>query len=74
MDNILSILYTLCNLSFYLILILASCSYRIIQFGSHYFSQIEGITKRYCQMRETLGKTHKMVYGEAWGWERWDRS
>lgn len=46
---------------------------RMIQFGSHYFSQVEGITRRFCQIRQTLGKTHDMVYGEAWGWERWDR-
>jgi len=46
---------------------------RMIQFGSHYFSQVEGITQRFCQIRKTLGMTHHMVYGEAWGWERWDR-
>ena len=47
--------------------------YRMIQFGSHYFSQVEGITQRFCQIRKTLGMTHDMVYGEAWGLERWDR-
>jgi len=46
---------------------------RMIQFGSHYFSQVEGITSRYCQIRESLAQTHSMVYGEAWAWERWDR-
>jgi len=46
---------------------------RMVQFGSHYFSEVEGITDRYCQIRKTLERTHKMVYGEAWGWERWDR-
>jgi len=46
---------------------------RKIQFGSHYFSQVEGITQRYCQIRDTLSETHHMLYGEAWGWERWDR-
>merc|ERR1712032_526337 len=46
---------------------------RMIQFGSHYFSQVEGITQRYCQIRDRLSETHHMLYGEAWGWERWDR-
>ena len=47
--------------------------FRMIQFGSHYFSQVKGITQRYCQIRDTLSETHHMLYGEAWGWERWDR-
>ena len=46
---------------------------RTIQFGSHYFPQVPGITGRYCRIREELNKTHSMVYGQAWAWERWDR-
>ena len=46
---------------------------RIIQFGTHYFPQVTRLTERYCKIREELGKTHRMVYGQAFGWERWDR-
>ena len=46
---------------------------RIIQFGTHYFPQVTRLTERYCKIREELGKTHSMVYGQAFGWERWDR-
>jgi len=45
---------------------------RMIQFGTHYFSQVEN-TQRYCHIRDSLSQTHHMLYGEAWGWERWDR-
>ena len=46
---------------------------RTIQFGSHYFRQVEDIVARFCRIRAALSRTHEMVYGQAWGWERWDR-
>ena len=46
---------------------------RTIQFGSHYFRQVEDIVARFCRIRAELSRTHVMVYGQAWGWERWDR-
>ena len=46
---------------------------RTIQFGSHYFRQVEDIVARFCRIRAALSRTHVMVYGQAWGWERWDR-
>ena len=46
---------------------------KTIQPGSHYFSQVPGITVRYCWIREELNKTHTIVYGQAWAWVRWDR-
>lgn len=46
---------------------------RIIQFGAHYFDQVDNIAERYCKIREALNRTHYMVYGEPWAWERWDR-
>ena len=49
------------------------CVVRVIQFGTHYFPQVARLTERYCKIREELGKTHSMVYGQAFGWERWDR-
>ena len=48
-------------------------SIKIIQFGAHYFDQVPDIAERYCKIRETLNKTHRMVYGAPWAWERWDR-
>ena len=45
---------------------------KVIQFGSHYFSQVKDIATRYCNVRSQLSKTHRMVYGQAWAWERWD--
>ena len=46
---------------------------RTIQFGSHYFRQVEDIVARFCRIRAALSRTHVMVYGQAWGYERWDR-
>ena len=46
---------------------------RTIQFGSHYFRQVEDIVARFCRIRAALSRTHVMVWGQAWGWERWDR-
>ena len=46
---------------------------RTIQFGSHYFRQVEDIVARFCRIRAELSRTHVMVYGQAWGYERWDR-
>ena len=46
---------------------------RTIQFGSHYFLQVEDIVARFCRIRAELSRTHVMVYGQAWGYERWDR-
>jgi len=43
-----------------------------IQLGTHYFPEIEDISSRYCNLRKQLRKTHQMVYGESWSWERWD--
>ena len=45
----------------------------MIQFGSHYFPGISDLTQRFCAIRESLNQTHQMVYGQAFGWERWDR-
>ena len=46
---------------------------RIIKIGAHYFDQVGDIAERYCKIRETLNRTHYMVYGKPWAWERWDR-
>ena len=46
---------------------------KIIQFGSHFFSEIPRLTERFCVIRSELKKSHRMVYGLAFGWERWDR-
>eukprot|EP00090_Calanus_glacialis_P037903 TRINITY_DN6584_c0_g1_i1.p1 TRINITY_DN6584_c0_g1~~TRINITY_DN6584_c0_g1_i1.p1 ORF type:complete len:306 (+),score=88.52 TRINITY_DN6584_c0_g1_i1:173-1090(+) len=45
---------------------------RSIQFSSHYFSQVPNLVARYCKIKEYLKKTHRMVYGQSFGWERWD--
>jgi len=45
---------------------------RTIQFGSHYFEEVPNILSRYCKIRSELKKTHKMVFGQSFGWERWD--
>jgi len=47
---------------------------RMVQFSSHYFRQVKDITSRYCNIKSELRKTHTMVYGQSWGWERWDRA
>ena len=46
---------------------------KIIQFGSHFFPEIPRLTERFCAIRSELKKSHRMVYGLAFGWERWDR-
>ena len=46
---------------------------RIIQIGAHYFDQVDDIAERYCKIREALNRTHYMVYGKPWAWERWDK-
>ena len=45
----------------------------MIQFGSHYFPSVPGLTRRFCAIREALSVTHHMVYGQAFSWERWQR-
>merc|ERR1711874_127156 len=45
---------------------------KIIQFGSHFFAQIARLTERYCNIREKLSETHVKIYGQSFGWERWD--
>ena len=46
---------------------------RMIQFSSHYFGQVPRLASRYCRIQQQLGRTHQRVYGQSWGWERWDR-
>ena len=46
---------------------------KIIQFGTHFFSEVPNLTQRYCAIRSELIQSHQMVYGTAFGWERWDR-
>ena len=46
---------------------------KVIQFGSHFFSEIPRLTERFCAIRSELKMSHRMVYGLAFGWERWDR-
>ena len=46
---------------------------KIIQFGTHFFQEIPRLTERFCAIRSELKKSHRMVYGLAFGWERWDR-
>ena len=46
---------------------------KIIQFGTHFFTGIPRLTERFCAIRSELKKSHWMVYGVAFGWERWDR-
>ena len=48
-------------------------SISVIQFGSHFSPKVKDIAARYCKVREQLSKTHRMVYGQSWAWERWDR-
>jgi len=45
---------------------------RSIQFSSHFFSQVPDLVSRYCRIKKDLAKTHNMVYGQSFGWERWD--
>ena len=46
---------------------------KIIQFGTHFFPEVPRLTERYCAIRSELSKSHQMVYGTAFAWERWDR-
>jgi len=48
-------------------------SVKSVQFSAHYFSQVPNLFYRYCKLKEALSKTHKMVYGQSFGWERWDK-
>lgn len=47
---------------------------RIFQFSSHYFPHIENITGRYCYIRSQLQRTHDLIFGQYFGWERWERN
>ena len=46
---------------------------KIIQFGTHFFPEVPRLTERFCAIRSELSKSHRMVYGTAFAWERWDR-
>ena len=46
---------------------------KIIQLSTHYFSQVEDLISRFCKIRESLNKTHHMVWGQPFAWERWER-
>ena len=46
---------------------------KIIQFGTHFFPEVPRLTERYCAIRSELSQSHRMVYGTAFAWERWDR-
>jgi FkbM family methyltransferase len=45
---------------------------RIIQVGTHWFPQIKDIERRYCDIETKMKATHKMVFKQAFGWERWE--
>jgi len=45
---------------------------RSVQFSSHFFQQVPNLVARYCNIKSHLSKTHHMVYGQSFGWERWD--
>ena len=46
---------------------------KIIQFGTHFFPEVPRLTERYCAIRSELSQSHRMVYGTAFAWKRWDR-
>jgi len=45
---------------------------RSIQFSTHFNENVPNITTRYCNILSSIKKTHTKVYGQSWGWERWD--
>ena len=48
---------------------------KVIQIGTHFFSQVENLTSRFCKIRERLNQTHHMVsWGQPFVWERWVRN
>merc|ERR1712226_510083 len=47
---------------------------RFLQVGTHYFPErVANQNRRYCKIREQLSETHKMVWGEPYAWEGWER-
>ena len=48
-----------------------------LQIGSlliiNLFQLVSNQNERYCKIRLKLSLTHKMVWGEPYAWERWDR-
>jgi len=47
---------------------------RCLQVGTHYFPEwVVNQNERYCKIREQLSLTHRLVWGEPYAWERWDR-
>jgi len=46
---------------------------RSINVGTHYFPAVPDIWNRFCKIREIFSRSHKMVYGHPWAWERWDK-
>ena len=43
----------------------------IVQFGTHWFQQVPDIGHRYCSIDATLQKTHRKIFQQPFGWERW---
>jgi len=45
---------------------------RSVQFSSHLFQQVPNLVARYCNIKSHLSRNHHLVYGQSFGWERWD--
>jgi len=43
----------------------------IVQIGTHWFPQINNIEQRYCDIERKMQLTHKTIFKQAFGWERW---
>ena len=37
------------------------------------FQRVVDQNERYCAIRDQLSLTHRLVWGEPYAWERWDR-
>jgi len=47
---------------------------KCLQVGAHYFPEwVVNQNERYCKIRDHLSLTHRLVWGEPYAWERWDR-
>jgi FkbM family methyltransferase len=46
---------------------------QILQLGTHWFEDIKNIEQRYCTIESKLATTHRRIYQQHFGWERWEQ-
>jgi len=45
---------------------------KVLQFSAHYFPEISNVQQRYCRLMGHFRQTHKPIFSQPFGWERWE--